>query len=421
MCRRNMTGSEAFFKGYTHSIVKGVFLLAFFWLAASGTLYAQKSKAQLEKEKKQLLKKREDTNKSLRETADQKQATLGQLNAINQQITNQSQLINFITREIQLLDQEMGELGQITVSMENDLEQLRKEYAAMIYAASKASNGYSKLVYIFSSETFTQLVMRIKYLQQYSQARTIQVDQIQKIKAILTIQRDELNLKKEEKNRLLRARINENNNLLVLKEQQNSVVKQLSQREKELQVELAEAKQAADRLEKLITDLIEEEARRAAARKAENNATAVALSAAEASVSTSFAGSKAKLNWPVKSGFISGKFGEQPHPVLKGIMIDNHGVNIQTNKGEEVRAVYEGEVLTVASIPGKNKIVFIKHGDYTTVYAKLAKVTVSAGQTVKANQVLGEVYTDKNGTSELQFQIWQNDKKLNPQAWLNQK
>jgi septal ring factor EnvC (AmiA/AmiB activator) len=102
-------------------------------------------------------------------------------------------------------------------------------------------------------------------------------------------------------------------------------------------------------------------------------------------------------------------------------MIDNNGVNIQTNQGEEVRAVYDGEVGTVASIPGLNKIVFIKHGDYTTVYAKLAKVTVKAGQTVKANQVLGEVYTDKNGTSELQFQIWQNDKKLNPQVWLNDK
>lgn len=421
MYRRNMTGSEVFYNISTSKMLKGAFLLTFLWFAATGTLLAQKTKSQLEKEKKQLLKKREETNKSLRETADQKQATLGQLSAINQQISNQSQLISYITREIQVLEQEMDEISQITYSMENDLDQLRKEYAAMIYAASKAHNGYSKLVYLFSSETFTQLVMRIKYLQQYSQARNIQVDQIQKIKTILTIQREEINTKKDEQNQLLQARITENNNLLALKEKQNSVVKQLTNREKELQVELAEAKQAADRLEKLITDLIEEEARRAAARKAENNASAVALSAAEASVSTSFAGSKARLNWPVKSGFISGKFGEQPHPVLKGILIDNHGVNIQTNKGEEVRAVYEGEVLTVASIPGKNKIVFIKHGDYTTVYAKLAKVVVKAGQNVKTNQVLGEVYTDKNGTSELQFQIWQNDKKLNPQAWLNQK
>jgi septal ring factor EnvC (AmiA/AmiB activator) len=417
-----MTESEVLKKSHYifTTLLKGIFLLVILCFTFAGPVLAQKSKAQLEKEKKQLLRKREETNKSLRETAEQKQATLGQLSALNQQIFNQSQLIAFISREIQLLDKEMSELGQITYSMENDLANLRKEYAAMIYAASKASSGYSKLVFIFSSETFTQLLMRLKYLQQYSQARTIQVEQIQKIKNILTIQREELNTKKEEKNRLLQARINENNNLLALKNQQNNVINQLTSREKELQEELAEDKKAAERLENLITDLIEEEARRLAAKKAETSAAAASITAAEVSKSSSFAGSKAKLEWPVK-GFISGKFGEQPHPVLKGIMIDNNGVNIQTNQGEEVRAVYDGEVGTVASIPGLNKIVFIKHGDYTTVYAKLAKVTVKAGQTVKANQVLGEVYTDKNGTSELQFQIWQNDKKLNPQVWLNDK
>jgi murein hydrolase activator len=382
---------------------------------------AQKSKAQLEKEKKQILRKREEANKSLRETADEKKATIGQLAALNQQIQNQSQLINTISGELKLLDSEMAELNQITYAMENDLVKLRKEYGAMVYAAAKANTTYSRLIFIFSSATFNDLVMRLQYLRHYSEARKNQVTQIEKIKTILIVQQTDLNKKKLEKDKLLQSQIIENNNLLALKEKQNQVVRQLSNREKELEAELAESKKAIDGIDRLIKDLIAEEIRRAEREAEANRAAASIETAKEATISASFADSKSKLNWPVKSGFISSKFGEQPHPILKGITIDNPGVYIQTNKGEPVRAVYDGEVWTVTYIPGVNKLVAIKHGDYITVYAKLSKVNVKVGQNVKANQVIGEVFTDSDGMSELQFQIWKNQEKLNPQAWLNNK
>jgi septal ring factor EnvC (AmiA/AmiB activator) len=387
----------------------------------SHTSFAQKSKAQLEKEKKQILRKREETNKSLRETEDEKKATLGQLTALNQQIQNQSQLINTISREIKLLDNEMVELNQITFAMQNDLVKLRKEYGAMVYAAAKANTHYSRLVFIFSSTTFNELVMRLQYLRHYSEARKTQVDQIEKIKNILIVQQTDLNNKKAEKDKLLQTQIIENNNLLALKEKQNQVVKQLNNRERELQDELIETKKSIEGIDRLIKDLIAEEIRRAEREAEANRAAANAESAKEATISASFADSKSKLTWPVKSGFISSKFGEQPHPILKGITIDNPGVYIQTNKGEPVRAVYDGEVWTVTYIPGVNKLVAIKHGDYITVYAKLSKVNVKVGQVVKASQVIGEVFTDSDGMSELQFQIWKNQEKLNPQAWLNDK
>jgi septal ring factor EnvC (AmiA/AmiB activator) len=403
------------------SVLRSVLIIVGLLCCTCQFSFAQKSKVQLEKEKKDILRRREETNKSLRETADEKNATIGQLTALNQQIQNQSQLINNISREIRLLDSEMAELNQITFAMENDVVKLRKEYGAMVYAAAKANNNYSRMVFLFSSTTFNELVMRIQYLRHSSEARKTQVDQIEKIKSILIIQQTDLNSKKQEKDKLLQAQIIENNNLLALKEKQNQVVKQLSNREKELQDELTETKKAIDGIDRLIKDLIAEEIRRAEREAEVNKAAATAESAKEASISASFADSKAKLSWPVKSGFISSKFGEQPHPILKGITIDNPGVYIQTNKGEPVRAVYDGEVWTVTYIPGVNKLVAIKHGDYITVYAKLAKVNVKVGQNVKANQVIGEVFTDSDGMSELQFQIWKNQEKLNPQAWLNDK
>jgi len=384
-------------------------------LFGSPTAYGQKSKTQLEREKKQNLKKIAEASRILKETASEKQASMGQLTALTEQISSRAERINVITREIRNLEGESTELSQIATAMEKDIENLQREYAAMVYATSKANNSYAKMAYLFSSDTFNKLVMRFKYLQQYTEARKTQVKQIQTIKDVLQKQRGKLDQKKLEKDQLLQAQIHENSALLALKTRQSEVIAKLSAREKELQEELEASNKAVARVDKLIADLVEEER---LARLAENNS---ASNAGAATMSSSFAGNKSRLIWPVETGFISSKFGEQPHPVLKGIKVNNHGVGIQTSKGQEVRAVYEGEILTVATIPGLNKLVAVKHGDYTTVYAKLGKVVVKTGQKIKAKQVLGEVYTDKEGTTELQFQIWRNQEKLDPQIWLADK
>jgi septal ring factor EnvC (AmiA/AmiB activator) len=393
--------------------------LAYLWICllffCSLTVYGQKSKAQLEKEKKQNQRKIAEANRILKETTNQKQASLGQLTALTEQISSRAERINVITSEIRTLEREAVELSQIATAMEKDIANLQKEYAAMVYASAKANNSNARLAYLFSADTFNKLVMRFKYLQQYTEARKTQVKQIQTIKEVLQKQKTKLEQKKQEKDLLLQAQIHENTTLLVLKTRQSEVIERLSAREKELEEEMAESNKAIARVDKLVADLVEEERR---ARLAENNS---ANNAGAVAMSSSFAGNRSRLIWPVETGFISSKFGEQPHPVLKGIKVNNHGVGIQTSKGQEVRAVYDGEIMTVATIPGLNKLVAVQHGDYTTVYAKLGKVVVKTGQKIKAKQVLGEVYTDKEGTTELQFQIWRNQEKLDPQIWLADK
>ena len=138
----------------------------------------------------------------------------------------------------------------------------------------------------------------------------------------------------------------------------------------------------------------------------------------ETALASSFTASRSHLPWPVTKGFISDHFGRRPHAVLRGIFVDNQGVDIQTNAGESVRAVYDGIVQDVTNIPGMNNVVAIQHGTYFTVYAKLRTVTVRAGQRVKARETIGSVATDKTGVSEMQFQIWKEFTKLNPESWL---
>ena len=100
----------------------------------------------------------------------------------------------------------------------------------------------------------------------------------------------------------------------------------------------------------------------------------------------------------------------------------NDGVNIQTKQNELVKAVFKGEVKKIAIVPGDFKyVVIMQHGAYFTVYAKLKKVNVKMGQQIERDDVIGEVNTDVDGTSEVQFQVWKNTQKLDPELWLTKR
>jgi murein hydrolase activator len=268
--------------------------------------------------------------------------------------------------------------------------------------------------------------MRLRYLHQYSEARKKQAEQILVVQGNLKKELDNLNAKKQEKKQLLNVQLSENRNLYSLRTQQDQVITQLTKQEQELKQEVDKRQQAVRKLENLIADMVREEIARAAraARKAGAASTSVnkvTLTPETALISSSFGGNKGRFFWPVEKGFISQHFGKHPHPVLKGVIIDNRGIDIQTSQGQTVRSIFEGKVLTVASIAGMNNIVMIQHGEYFTVYAKLKSVSVTEGQKVDAKDVIGTVYTNSEGTSELQFQIWKNSTNLNPEGWLLRK
>ena len=359
----------------------------------------------LEKEKKETLQKIAQAEKILAQTETKRKASLGQLNALSALINNRKSLIGSIKKELGMLNAELNELQSIENAMANDLETLKKEYAAMLYSASKTSNSYNKLVFLFSVQTFNDFFMRMKYLEQYGETRINQVEQIEIVKESLGAQRVMIEEKRQEKEEVLGMQVKENQNLLNLKKKQNSIIRSLGNKEKQIRKELAERRKAAKRLDKLIADIVKKEIARASA------------GAGVAASSSSFEGKKSKMLWPVP-GFITNRFGRQAHQTLKGIVVNNNGVDIQTNKDEKVRSVYSGKVLRVALVPGNGTAVIVKHGEYFTVYSKMKNVQVKTGQQIKEGDIIGEVYTDNNGVSALEFQVWKNNQKLDPQTWL---
>jgi septal ring factor EnvC (AmiA/AmiB activator) len=305
----------------------------------------------------------------------------------------------------------MIENQQIVISLQEDLNTLKNEYAEMVYAGYKSSQNQDKLTFLFSSNSFNQLIIRLKYFEQYGKARRYQATQIVKVEEILTIEISGIGELRTEKEILLKEELRERNKFAALKKKQNELVASLALRENELKKELDLRKNAVASITTIIENIIKEESKVAAL-----------ASAPELKViSENFAGRKQQLPWPVGEGFISSGYGKHTHPVYKRVVIDNKGVYIQTKTAEEIKAVFDGKVSVVASIPGMNKAVIVQHGEYRTVYANLKKVYVERNQEVKINDLIGEVYTDNEGLSELYFEVWKKNSTLNPQLWLSKK
>lgn len=390
----------------------------------------------LEAAKRENLQKIQEINKIIEKTEQKKEASVGKLNAIGERINKQSKQIDIISENQQLLTNEAQELIRVTTELSGNLEKLKAEYANMIYSSAKPNNKFNKLSFLFSSANFNQLVRRYKYLQQYSQAREKQAVLIQKVRTELLVEQVNVLRKKQEQETVLREKITETQNLQNLKGKQSDVVNQLNQKEKTLKNQLANNKQAVERLENMIARIVEREIKRSQERelndhKRENNLNAkngelsnnksISMNTEESKLANSFSALRGRMPWPVGSGFISDHFGVHNHPILKGIKTNNNGIDIQTTAGNDVKVVYHGIVQSVVSIPGANMIVAVQHGDYFTVYSKLSNVNVSNGQKINAGQKIGVVATDNDGTSEINFQVWKNFDKINPEKWLRGK
>ncbi|HEY9196579.1 MAG TPA: peptidoglycan DD-metalloendopeptidase family protein [Mucilaginibacter sp.] len=422
------------------------FLKAVFFIIAvlvAVDAHAQSS-AELKRRRDKLSEELEQLNKDYQETSSNKRATLKQLSLLKAQISLREEKINVINSEVRNLDNQISENNNTVHSLQSQLDQLKKEYAAMVLFAYRNQSAYNKLMFVFASKDFNQAYKRLKYLQQFGTYRERQAGYIQGTQKELHIKINELDKTKQEKNNLLVDQEKEKKTLGAQKNDQVKVVKDLSQHEGQLKQQQKEIQNKIAKTNREIASAIRreiEEAQRkaeaeakeaariaAAKAKAENRPAPVApkpvaktssgyLNATPeaAKLSNDFLGNKGRLPWPVANGIITQGFGIN---TTEGIRTENTGVDIRTNAGSAVRAVFDGEVIRVVDISG-TYLVMIKHGEYFTVYGNLRSVTVARGQKVSTKQSLGVVATDPStGETEVNFDIYKAKEAQNPKFWL---
>ena len=158
----------------------------------------------------------------------------------------------------------------------------------------------------------------------------------------------------------------------------------------------------------------ERQAREIAAAKKEAQEEAT-LSSVDRMLSGGFEANRGRLPMPISGGYrIVSHFGQYNVQGLKGVTLDNKGINIQGKPGCVARSIYDGEVSAVFGYGGMWNVL-VRHGAYISVYCNLKSVSVHKGQKVSTRQALGAVGSD----NLLQFQLRKETAKLNPEAWLS--
>ena len=396
-------------------------LIGLLFLFSINPSFAQ-NKSDLEKKKKNLQKEINYTNKLLSETRKNKDHSLEELLNLKSKINARSNLIAAMGAEMKLINQQILNNSLEIELLEKELARLKSEYAKIIYYAFKHRSTYDKLMFVFASKDINQAYKRLKYIQQYTEYRKAQVQEIVNTQESLKQKIADLEKVSQEKTALVSLEEQEQEKLAVEKAEQENIVQKLQGKEQELKETLKKKQAAARKLQKAIQRIIEEEIRKAreAAKKNGTTTKGFPMTPEAIKLSNSFASNKGKLPWPVLQGSITGRFGKHPHPVLKEITINNNGIDISTTKGSTARALFGGEVSSVAIIPGEGKVVMIRHGEYLSVYSYMSDVYVKKGDKITTKQELGLLVND-GGKTKIHLEIWKGMTKLNPEYWIYRK
>lgn len=384
---------------------------------------------ELEKARLTTLAEIEETNRLLQENTLTTSNALNRLNLLVQQIFSRKKIIQLLNQEITSIDDEIGFKELQIKTLENDLEAKKQRYAASIRKMYLHKNSQDNLLFILSSQNFTQSFHRIMYLKAYSDWQKNQAKEIVEKQNAINQEKNLLIEHRSEKLNLLGERQSEENQLTKEEANKKAEVKTLEKNKKKLQEDLAKKEKQAEALNRQIERIIAEEvlkSEKAAKSESGENRTAevkggYAMTKSEQTLSSTFAGNKGNLPFPLKGNYrIVGHFGVHQHKELSKVVTNNNGIDIETTSGNEARAVFEGVVSRIFTLPGYNNSIIIRHGNYLTLYSNIDQVYVKQGDKVNTRQTLGKIYTDKEkgNSTLLHFEIWKEQTKLDPLSWI---
>lgn len=391
------------------------------------------TKKQLENQRNKLIEQINFTKKQIEEVQRKKAVSVNQLVTLRKQIQVRQRLIENYNNDIAITQVQIDNLAELIGSLERDLQKLKAEYGKMLQVAYRNRSNYSNVILVLSAKDFNQAFKRLRYLQQYNEFRQTQVRLINKTQEGLNRRIAQLEQKKVERVSLVAEEETQKTLLGYESDKTNQLVSTLQNNEKQLRKELQVKEAARARLQRTIEDIIRREIEEARRQEAERQRKVgqkpsvtpkttreeFELTPEAKALGADFEANKGKLPWPVSKGFISESFGEHPHPVLKNVKVRNDGVSIRTAKSAEVKAIFRGEVTAVVSIPGMQKAIIVRHGQYLTVYAHLETVSVSKGSKIETGQTIGSVHFDEEeNKAEVQLQVWRGTTKIDPSPWL---
>ena len=402
---------------------KGFYILIFFALGFGQLKAQQTSKQQKELEAQRIRLKKEikQINTILFKNSKTRKNALTEVEDLQVKLNVRSELIKVTNQQANLLTSKIR-INEKNISVQRkELEDLKSEYANLIRKSYESKSLQNRLMFLFSSENFLQAYKRLRYLKQYVRYRRKQGKAISKKTKLLQQLNQMLSNEKADKillieeNRIVQKEIEKE------KKEQNTLIKNLERKQKKLASQISKKEKQQRAIDREINRLIREAIAASNSRAGKKGKKTFQLTPEAKLLADNFISNKGLLPWPLEKGIVVQGFGRQRHPVVKTTIIQSNGVVIATEPLAQVRAVFEGEVMSVIVIKGSNPSVLIRHGNFITLYTNLAKLYVKKGEKVNAKQAIGEVFTNQQtGKTQLQFGIFNNVKALNPKDWVYQ-
>lgn len=415
------------------NVSKYCLLIAVLWFTAQ--LAAQSNTEKLRKEQEKLEKNISNTRSLLEKTKTSAEITLNELKLIDNQVKFREELLQNFDNQIRGTELKIEQKNNQIKELETKLGSLKEQYRKLVIYAYKKRSRQGQMMFIFSSSSYYEALKRKKYLEKIAEIQRKQKLIIQQHKKLIAKEKGELVEEKSYKETIADQKRREKDEILKDKDEQARALNKLKQEEGKLLATIKKDEARKAEIKRKIDKAIQDEIARQDRKKPKGDKPKASkpstgdkkpateeikfIEPKEVELNSHFETNKGKLPWPVSTGSITEKFGKNPHPTIPNIFTNNNGVDISTNKGASVRAVFEGEVTSIISILGAGKTVIIRHGNYRTVYSNLQDVYVSTGAKVSTKQAIGSLLVqDDAPLSVLHFEVRQDINVMNPSLWI---
>ena len=348
--------------------------------------------------------------------------------ALDQRIETNREEIRVITEQVELYNEMLEEKeAELMAAISAEEDQSRKLRVRM--RAMEENGNMSYLSVLLASGSLTDLLSRIADIaditqydreleQQYRNARSDKEDLRSEYQDILAVQQG-IQAELADKQAYLDTQV-EAAAALLAEIDENSENAEAERAAMQLALDEADAE-----IETMILALAEQ-------RRAEAAAAAAAAAAAQQAAGTvpvgaesgttggsSTATATGSLAWPVpSSNLVTSRYGGRDAPTA-GASTNHQALDIGAPAGSSIVAAGEGTVITSGYNSGYGNYVVIDHGDgTTTLYAHMQESSVSAGQHVSSEQVIGYVGSTGIATGpHLHYEVSVNGQTTDPEAY----
>ena len=175
-------------------------------LSVSAQPNASKEQQELERQRQQIKKEIEQAQELLNNNRKTTRENMSTLAIINHKLNKQENVIENISREINLMDNNIYKSQKDVNKLQLVLDTLKEEYTRSMLYAYKSRSSSDFLNFVFSSPSFNDAIKRINYLKSYRSYREMQGENIARTQSLLNNRIGELSGNRPTASRTCRRR-----------------------------------------------------------------------------------------------------------------------------------------------------------------------------------------------------------------------